>query len=473
MEVKKEERRRYGESDRQRQEWVSLELPLGDTAESFNLESVVCSHGLFMMAPNRWDPLSKTLFRPLQLTLFPTSDSDAVMVCVSQPQDRPRCLHLRVHTGTRSLTLENEEALLAQVWRMLRLSEYDERVAREFRELYGEEEEEGSVVGRVFRSPTLFEDMVKCMLLCNCRWPRTLSMAEALCDLQLELRPKSLLAVKTQDFTSKTPAGREVEPKKKLRNSKASKCLAVQFTVEAKAELEPHSNNISMVEVQLTSQDLSPSSLLSVPEDNGLCEQLCSADLDLLCDPQLSRDTGFDRIGNFPTPTELAKLDKNFLAKRCKLGYRAGRIVRLAKGIVEGRIQLRQLEETCMERSLSSYSKLAEKLRRIDGFGPFTCANVLMCMGYYHVIPTDSETIRHLKQVHARETTIRTMEKDVQKIYAEYAPFQFLAYWSEIWSFYEKRFGKLSEMPCSAYKLITASNMRTNPRKQNKRKKTA
>jgi hypothetical protein len=38
-------------------------------------------------------------------------------------------------------------------------------------------------------------------------------------------------------------------------------------------------------------------------------------------------------------------------------------------------------------------------LKGIDGFGPFTCANVLMCMGFYHVIPTDSETIRHLRQV--------------------------------------------------------------------------
>lgn len=31
---------------------------------------------------------------------------------------------------------------------------------------------------------------------------------------------------------------------------------------------------------------------------------------------------------------------------------------------------------------------------------------------------------------------------------------------SEVWYFYEKRFGKLSEMPHSNYKLITASNMR-------------
>ena len=30
-------------------------------------------------------------------------------------------------------------------------------------------------------------------------------------------------------------------------------------------------------------------------------------------------------IGNFPSPKELAKLGESFLAKRCKLGYRASR----------------------------------------------------------------------------------------------------------------------------------------------------
>ena len=32
---------------------------------------------------------------------------------------------------------------------------------------------------------------------------------------------------------------------------------------------------------------------------------------------------------------------------------------------------------------------------------------------------------------------------------------------SEVWDFYERRFGKMNEMPYSDYKLITASNMRS------------
>ena len=54
---------------------------------------------------------------------------------------------------------------------MLHLSEDEERAVREFRNMYNNEKKkkESSFVGRVFRSPTLFEDMVKCMLLCNCQ----------------------------------------------------------------------------------------------------------------------------------------------------------------------------------------------------------------------------------------------------------------------------------------------------------------
>jgi hypothetical protein len=45
---------------------VELELPLG-AAAPFDLAAAVCSHGLFMMAPNRWDPSSCALVRPLRL----------------------------------------------------------------------------------------------------------------------------------------------------------------------------------------------------------------------------------------------------------------------------------------------------------------------------------------------------------------------------------------------------------------------
>ncbi|KAK7849308.1 hypothetical protein CFP56_003150 [Quercus suber] len=130
-----------------------------------------------------------------------------------------------------------------------------------------------------------------------------------------------------------------------------------------------------------------------------------------------------DTIGNFPSPTELANLDEGFLASRCNLGYRGSRIWKLARDIVEGRIQLTQLEEASKGANFSkssNYDKLAKQLKEIDGFGTFTYDNVLM---------------------------------------------------SELWHFYEKTFGKLSEMPCSDYKLITASNMGSTSSTKKRKKK--
>lgn len=51
---------------------------------------------------------------------------------------------------------------------MLRLDEEDGRAAAEFQAMHTVAREAG--FGRIFRSPTLFEDMVKCILLCNCQF---------------------------------------------------------------------------------------------------------------------------------------------------------------------------------------------------------------------------------------------------------------------------------------------------------------
>ncbi|KAI4296120.1 hypothetical protein L6164_036105 [Bauhinia variegata] len=459
--------------------WCNLELSLGTEAETFQLEKAVCSHGLFMMAPNYWDPLSKTLTRPLRLSLVEddyssTSSSGSVIVSISQPAEPPSSLSVHVH-GTQKLSPQEEHALLAQVSRMLRLSEREMKAVREFRKMsnHYRDGKDSSFNGRVFRSPTLFEDMVKCILLCNCQWSRTLSMAQALCELQLELQNESYPSsfakaaltvsgspkVETEKFIPNTPAGKE--PKRKLRVSGVSR--KVNF-IERDSELEA---------------DAKLDSTLLPTDINTDASQHCKSreatetlnkDGSLLQFSNGKASCAHGHIGNFPSPKELANLDESFLAKRCKLGYRANRILELAQAIAEGRLQLKKLEELCKDANLSSYDQLSDQLKEIKGFGPFTRANVLMCMGYYHVIPTDSETIRHLKQVHSRKSTSQTVQKDVEKFYGRYEPYQFLAYWSEIWDFYERSFGKMNKMPASEYKLITASNMRS-VRGTSKRKK--
>ncbi|PUZ73264.1 hypothetical protein GQ55_2G460300 [Panicum hallii var. hallii] len=436
---------------------VELELPLPPSGGApFDLAAAVCSHGLFMMAPNRWDPTARALVRPLRLA---SDRSVSLLARVSAHPERPGTALLVAVEGAGALSSLDQDYILEQVRRMLRLSEEDGAAVAEFQAMHAAAREAG--FGRIFRSPTLFEDMVKCILLCNCQWVRTLSMSAALCELQLELRRSSSI----ENFQSRTPPIRERERKRSKRQCVRVK-LETRFAedkLEGPTLASGTSNDSPQSE---TNEDLS--SLHSAASETGSkCDSLLSfntSELSLNNVPGLK-----DCIGDFPTPEELANLDEDLLAKRCSLGYRAKRILMLARGIVEGKVSLQRLEEMCkisvpaaeeVSTIESTYERLNIELSAISGFGHFTRANVLMCMGFNHTIPADTETIRHLKQIHKRASTISSVHQELDKIYGKYAPFQFLAYWFELWGFYDKQFGKISDMEPSNYRLFTASHLK-------------
>uniref|UniRef100_A0A0E0LPA0 Uncharacterized protein n=1 Tax=Oryza punctata TaxID=4537 RepID=A0A0E0LPA0_ORYPU len=440
----------------QRRVPVELELPLAPAspgAAPFDLEATVCSHGLFMMAPNRWDPASRVLVRPLRLA---SDRATSVAVRVSRHPARPSdALLVSVVGAPDALSPLDQTSILEQVRRMLRLNEEDGRAVAEFQAMHAMAREAG--FGRIFRSPTLFEDMVKCILLCNCQWTRTLSMSAALCELQLELRSSSI----TQDFQSRTPPIRE--RKRKCSNKQNVRVkLETKFNEDKLVCLEDPNLATDTTNLQTQNSFCLP----SAASETGSTSEVSLDHSELKLGNDLCLE---DCVGDFPTPEELANLDEDFLAKRCNLGYRAKRIVMLARSIVEGKISLQNLEEIRkmsepaiegQSSTPSPYERLNEELSTISGFGPFTRANVLMCMGFFHMIPADTETIRHLKQFHKRASTISSVQKKLDNIYGKYSPFQFLAYWFELWGFYNKQFGKISDMEPINYRLFTASYLK-------------
>ncbi|XWS10573.1 hypothetical protein CRYUN_Cryun38cG0007700 [Craigia yunnanensis] len=349
---------------------LRLQLALGECSSCFNMEKAVCNHGLFMMSPNVWIPSTKSLRRPLRLA----DSSHSLSVTISHPPNHP-FLVIQVH-GVHSLSSADEAAILEQVARMLRISNKDEKDVREFQTLHSSAKERG--FGRIFRSPSFFEDAVKSILLCNCGWKRTLTMARALCALQAEMANAHL-------------------KRKRLKHKKYAKAS---------------SNSESSV---------------------GKFDQ---------------------SLGNFPTSKELACLDEKYLNKRCNLGYRARCILQLATKIENGEFELNKLEESSADTTF--YEIFYQKLMKMKGFGPFICSNIMMCVGFYKRIPSDSETIRHLKEVHGKgKCSKRTIEKDVEETYGKYTPFQCMAYWLELVDEYENKFGKLSELDSASYHLIT------------------
>ncbi|KAG8633951.1 hypothetical protein MANES_18G143300v8 [Manihot esculenta] len=291
----------------------------------YNLESGVCNHGFFMMAPNRWCPQTKTLQRPLRLSDGTTS----VLASITHTPDKPY-VSINVY-GVEHLSDEDAALIESKVNRMLRLTE----ILEEFHKKHPEAKKKA--FGRLFRSPTLFEDAVKCILLCNCTWKRTLSMAEALCKLQPQLA--SVLEYETSKARKQ---GKRFEPH-------AGPVLKgkTRFKVNNKrAKLEPN--------------------------------------------PSL------EGMANFPSSKELALVDVDYLNMRCNLGHRAKTIIDLAVSVESGKLKLKEHESSVLTIGGvdDSHVDISNQLKKIKGLGPFTCANILMCIGFYHQIPTDTETIR-------------------------------------------------------------------------------
>lgn len=100
---------------------LELELPLGGAppypgAAPFDLEAAVCSHGLFMMAPNRWDPASRALVRPLRLA---SDRAASVAVRVSRHPARPSDALLVSVLGAPdddALSPLDQTSILVSVW---------------------------------------------------------------------------------------------------------------------------------------------------------------------------------------------------------------------------------------------------------------------------------------------------------------------------------------------------------------------
>ena len=281
----------------------------------FDLHRAVCSYGYFLLAPNHWDVQRKVLHRPLRLS--PAGGKRVVHATLSQRRDG----RLRL-VCVRHVDRSEHAGLKAQVARMLRFGEgfgawhklHPAARRRRF--------------DRMFRSPTLFEDLVKTITSCNVTWRNTITMNR----------------------------------------------LMVQHVGD----------------------------------------------------------------GGFPTPGQLADYGEERLKARCKVGYRAGRIVQLARRVVSGELDLAWFEHPGR-----TSDDLYQGFLAIHGLGPYAASNLVHLCGHYDRLPIDTETYRHYCHVHGvkRPKNPATLHPRIDRYYGRYKPYQFLAYWFELWEDYQSRFG--------------------------------
>jgi 3-methyladenine DNA glycosylase/8-oxoguanine DNA glycosylase len=143
------------------------------------LKRDACSYGYFVLHPNYWDVRALTYTRVLELGGGParlTIAQEGASVSKRHPE---RGGELRV-LADRGLTKTEREEARGLITRMLRLDEPAE-VIREFHRLDPRWKRSGR--GRLMRSPTFFEDVIKTVTSCNVTWPSTVQMNRRLCEV--------------------------------------------------------------------------------------------------------------------------------------------------------------------------------------------------------------------------------------------------------------------------------------------------
>lgn len=288
------------------------------TPPDYWLPAAICSYGYFLLAPNRWLPDLMALQRGFNAAEFGLAPA-SFQTLIDQPDGQGTPIRVRCD---RSLEPPVRAALRRAVVRMTR----PDRDLRRWRRLHPGAQRRG--FGRLYRSPTLFEDMVKTITNCNVGWPSTVRMNRLLVE----------------------------------------------------------------------------------------------------------------RVGGgaFPTPERLARLTPSRLQKSCKVGYRAKRIVRLARGFRSGEIDPRWFESPDR-----SDTEILEALLSLDGFGPYAAANVMQLLGRDDVLPIDTEGYRlHEKRTGKRAPRDpKRLEAAITAHYERYRPHRFLAYWFDLWRDYESQRG--------------------------------
>ncbi|MBI1372553.1 MAG: hypothetical protein GC159_07305 [Phycisphaera sp.] len=306
---------------------TTLTLPL---PPRFSLAHAVCSYGYFILAPTVWDNDTRTLHRPLR-----TRAGRVVHARITQPAART----LRVACDV-TVARADHAVLKQQVARVFRLDE-DFAAWRRLNPAAAR-----AKFDRTYRSPTLFEDIVKTITSCNVAWPNTVNMNRLLCA---------------------------------------------------------------------------------------------------------HVGTG----GDFPTPGELAKWTPARLKKVCRVGYRAERIIRLARDVEAGRLDLAWFEH--VDRTTD---ELYDALLAIHGIGPYAAANMLQLLGHYDRLPVDTETVRHFRQTHDVHGELPEIAKIAHKHYDGFAPYQFLAYWFELWGDYQSHVGPAQQWTEEDHTAFTASKLK-------------
>jgi 3-methyladenine DNA glycosylase/8-oxoguanine DNA glycosylase len=110
-----------------------------------------------------------------------------------------------------------------------------------------------------------------------------------------------------------------------------------------------------------------------------------------------------------------------FYRNVARAGYRGDYLVRLARDVARGRVDLEELTDPAL-----SDDEVEERLLALPGVGPYAAAHVMMTIGRYHRLILDSWTRpTYAKLLGRRSITDGALERR----FRPFGPYAGLAFW--------------------------------------------
>ena len=144
--------------------------------------------------------------------------------------------------------------------------------------------------------------------------------------------------------------------------------------------------------------------------------------------------TADGRTRGFPTPRRLAEVPAEELRRLARVGYRASFIHDLARAVADSSLDLDDLEHFD-----GPPADCYRRLRKIRGVGDYAASHLCMLLGDYSRLAVDTEMVRLMRRRYPRK---RLTPATIGVLYRRWHPYQYLAYWHELWSDYVRRHGR-------------------------------
>jgi 3-methyladenine DNA glycosylase/8-oxoguanine DNA glycosylase len=123
----------------------------------------------------------------------------------------------------------------------------------------------------------------------------------------------------------------------------------------------------------------------------------------------------------FPTAEAVAQGEEALVA-HVRLGYRNASVLRIARDVVAGALDLEALEAADLPTA-----ELRKRLLALPGVGPYAAATLLMLLGRYDELAVDTELRAHVKRKYFNGQP--ATEKEMRQVYEHWGKWRYLAYW--------------------------------------------